>query len=49
MKCSIKQKILLKDMFDKAIEDNYLVRNPMKGVKLPMNKPTCEKKSFNTI
>ena len=39
-----KTKILLKDMFDKAIEDNYLVRNPMKGVKLPMNKPTCERR-----
>lgn len=39
-----KTKILLKDMFDKAIGDNYLVRNPMKGVKLPMNKPTCERR-----
>ena len=37
-----KIKILMTDMFNRAIEDNYLVRNPMRMVRLPINKPDDE-------
>lgn len=33
-----KIKIILKDMFERAIEDNLMVRNPAKGVKLKTDK-----------
>lgn len=33
-----KIKIILKDMFERAIEDNLMVRNPAKGVKLKADK-----------
>ena len=34
-----KVKILLIDMLDRAMEDQLLIRNPAKGVRLPKNKP----------
>lgn len=35
-----KVRILLIDMFNRALEDNFVNRNPAKGVRLPSNKPS---------
>lgn len=35
-----KTRIILMDMFDRAMEDNFARRNPAKGVRLAKNKPT---------
>ena len=42
-----KVKILLIDMLDRAMEDQFLVRNPAKGVRLPKNKPQKESKALS--
>lgn len=34
-----KVKILLVDMFNRALEDDFVIKNPAKGVRLPKNKP----------
>ena len=34
-----KVKLLLNDMFNRALEDEFLTRNPAKGVRNPINKP----------
>lgn len=39
-----KIKILLSDMFDKAVDDCYMKKNPMKGIRLPSNKPKDERR-----
>ena len=39
-----KVKILLIDMLDRAMEDQFLLRNPAKGVRLPKNKPQKRQK-----
>ena len=41
-----KTKILLNDMFERALEDNFVSKNPAKGVRIPMNK---EKNSYRTL
>lgn len=41
-----KMRVLLIDMFDRALEDEFVVRNPAKGVRLPVNKPKNEVKSL---
>lgn len=33
-------KVLLIDMFNRAMEDDFMYKNPAKGVRLPKNKPT---------
>lgn len=42
-----KVKILLIDMLDRAMEDQFLLRNPAKGVRLPRNKPQKETKALS--
>lgn len=42
-----KIKILLIDMLDRAMEDQFLLRNPAKGVRLPKNKPQKETKALS--
>ena len=42
-----KVKILLIDMFNKALEDEFVVRNPAKGVRLPKNRPTNDVKALS--
>lgn len=42
-----KVKILLIDMLDRAMEDQFLIRNPAKGVRLPKNKPQKEIKALS--
>lgn len=42
-----KVKILLIDMLDRAMEDQFLLRNPAKGVRLPKNKPQKETKALS--
>lgn len=37
-------KILVGDMYNRGIEDNYATKNPMKGVKLPITKPKNERR-----
>lgn len=39
-----KIKLLLSDMFDRALEDSYIKKNPMKGVRLPSNKSQEERR-----
>lgn len=34
-----KVRVILLDMFDRALEDNFVKRNPAKGIRLPKNKP----------
>lgn len=41
-----KMRILLIDMFDRALEDEFVVRNPARGVRLPINRPKNEIKSL---
>ena len=42
-----KVKVLLTDMFDRAIEDEFAVRNPAKGARNPRNKPQKEIKALS--
>ena len=42
-----KVKVLLSDMFDKAMEDEFVVKNPAKSVRLPKNKPAREIKALS--
>ena len=42
-----KVKILLTDMLDRAMEDQFLLRNPAKGVRLLKNKPQKETKALS--
>lgn len=42
-----KVKVLLTDMFDRAIEDEFAVRNPAKGVRNPLNKPQNQIKALS--
>lgn len=37
-------RIMLVDMFNRALEDDYILKSPMKGVKLATNKPDSELK-----
>ena len=39
-----KIRILMVDMFNRAMEDNFLVRNPAKGVRTASNKPDDERR-----
>ena len=41
-----KIRVLLIDMLDRAMEDNLLVKNPTRGVRLPINKPQNEVKAL---
>ena len=41
-----KIRILLIDILDRAMEDDFLVKNPAKGVRLPVNKPQSEAKAL---
>lgn len=41
-----KVKILLVDMYDRAMEDDFVYKNPARGVKLPKNKPKNEPKAL---
>lgn len=41
-----KIRILLIDMLDRAMEDDFLVKNPAKGVRLPVNRPQSEAKAL---
>ena len=40
-------KVLLIDMLNRAMEDQFLIRNPAKGVRLPKNKPQNEIKALS--
>ena len=42
-----KVKVLLTDMFDRAIEDEFAVRNPAKGARNPRNKPQKQIKALS--
>lgn len=42
-----KVKVLLTDMFDRAIEDEFAVRNPAKGARNPRNKPQKQVKALS--
>lgn len=39
-------RILLIDMFDRAMEDDFVSKNPARGVRLPKNKPTNDPKAL---
>ena len=41
-----KIRILLVDMLNRAMEDDFLVKNPAKGVRLPVNRPQNEVKAL---
>ena len=34
-----KVRVMLVDMFNRALEDDFVIKNPAKGVRLPINKP----------
>lgn len=34
-----KVKIMLNDMFERALDDSFIRKNPIKGIRLPMNRP----------
>lgn len=42
-----KVKVILIDMFNRAMEDDFMYKNPAKGVRLPKNKPTNYIKSLS--
>lgn len=42
-----KVKLLLTDMFDRAIEDDLMIKNPAKGVKVPVPHPEKEVKALS--
>lgn len=42
-----KTKIILIDMFDRAMEDEFVVRNPARGVRIPMRKSESEIKALS--
>ena len=37
-------RIMMTDLFNRALEDDFVLKNPMKGVRLPSNKPEEERK-----
>lgn len=37
-------RIMMADLFNRALEDDFVLKNPMKGVRLPSNKPDEERK-----
>lgn len=37
-------RIMMIDLFNRALEDDYVLKNPMKGVRLPSSKPDAERK-----
>lgn len=37
-------RILIGDMYNRGMEDNYAAKNPMRGVKLPLNRPKDERR-----
>lgn len=41
-----KIRVLLIDMLNRAMEDDFLVKNPAKGVRLPVNRPQSEAKAL---
>lgn len=41
-----KMRLLLIDMFNRALEDEFVARNPAKGVKLPTNRPAPQAKAL---
>lgn len=41
-----KIRVLLIDMLDRAMEDDFLVKNPARGVRLPINRPQSEAKAL---
>lgn len=41
-----KMRVLLIDMLNRAMEDDFLVKNPAKGVRLPVNRPQNEPKAL---
>lgn len=43
-----KIRILMVDMFNRAMEDNFLVRNPAKGVRTASDKPDDERRVLST-
>ena len=42
-----KVRVLLIDMFNKALEDEFVIRNPAKGVRLPKNRPSNQIKALS--
>lgn len=42
-----KVRILLVDMFNRALEDEFVIRNPAKGVRLPKNRPANSVKALS--
>lgn len=38
-----KVRVILFDMFERALDDNYLSKNPVKGLRLPINRPNDRK------
>lgn len=42
-----KAKLLLTDMFDRAIEDDLMIKNPARGVKIPVPHPEKEVKALS--
>ena len=38
-----KVRLIIGDMYNRGIEDNYATKNPMRGVKLPLNRPKNER------
>jgi len=44
-----KVKVLLVDMLDRALEDNFIIKNPAKGVRLPINKTKNSYKVLSRI
>lgn len=41
-----KIRVLLIDILDRAMEDDFLVKNPARGVRLPINRPQSEAKAL---
>lgn len=39
-----KVRLIIGDMYNRGIEDNYATKNPMRGVKLPLNRPKNERR-----
>jgi integrase len=42
-----KVRILLTDMFNRAMEDEFVVRNPAKGARIPLNRPPVQTKALS--
>ena len=39
-----KVRIVISDMYNRGMEDNFALKNPMKGVRLPVNRPRNERR-----